>query len=848
LSYPTNNSILLSGPADENLLRQARELRLAGWQVQLAHSREALEAAALAGQVSLLLLRLSAQDGLDAAAAWSFLNLHPAPLVHLVSPLDAQACSAVEQLPGYGVLPVDAGGPLLQAAVSMALRGYAHHQQAEAGLRDSEQRLREVLDYSFDVVYKTDLTTGAFTYISPAITRITGYTVDEMLALDGPAITALIHEQDRAAAMGMIADIRSGRLETAELEYRMRCRDGGYRWLLNRLSVMQDGQGQPVYMIGSVVDITQQKQALQALEEFQAQLELALSAADMGVFRINPDKSLPRIDERGRRLLGLAPQAFSGNAQEISRAIHPDDRSRLFDEMRANLGRPGTQEMQLRVTWPDGSLHHLAVRSRTYLDEQGQPSAVYGALWDITSRILVEQALRESEDKYRALFANQVYAICIFDLPGFRFLEVNDVYLRQYGYTREELISGMTLLDITAETQDTLDKSRRMGQGETIFVPLRYHRRKDGTLFPVEIVGGTFTWKGRQVMFGLVHDISDRLRAEQALRDSEAKYRVLFENEVYAVSIVELGTLRILDANDTFLRLYGYSREELNGGLSVMDISAEPLDTSSQVAKMGSTGAAFIPLRLHRKKDGTVFPVELVAGTFTWQGRQVMFSLIHDISVRRQAELQVERLLKEKELLLREVHHRIKNNMFTISSLLRLQSNRMSDPAAIQALEEASSRVKSMMTIYEMLYRASDLERVRLHTYLDILLDGLSLSLGTPVLQVDLVKDLEDADAPVGLCFPLGLVVNELVTNAYKYAFAGRSRGQVRVSLRRRGESLDLSVADDGVGLPPDLDPRSSESFGMGLVRILAQQMQADLRIERQEGTTFRLLIPISTG
>ena len=159
---------------------------------------------------------------------------------------------------------------------------------------------------------------------------------------------------------------------------------------------------------------------------------------------------------------------------------------------------------------------------------------------------LVEErtkALRESESKYSIIFNNEFFAICIFDLETLVLLDVNDAYSKIYGWSREELLSGMTIHDITAEHQDSDNKTKEAISVGTIFIPLRFHRKKDGTVFPVEIVGGPYFWKDRKVMFALAHDITERRQALNALMESEEMLRRSEERLLMAQHISQTGCL-----------------------------------------------------------------------------------------------------------------------------------------------------------------------------------------------------------------------------------------------------------------------------------------------------------------
>jgi PAS domain S-box-containing protein len=177
-----------------------------------------------------------------------------------------------------------------------------------------------------------------------------------------------------------------------------------------------------------------------------------------------------------------------------------------------------------------------------------------------------QETLRESEAKHRVIFNNEFYANCIFDLETLRFLEVNEVHTRLYGYSRAEFLAGMTTDDLTAESQASEVSIRQTAQEGAAFIPLRYHRKKDGTVFPVEIVGSPYLWQGRRVMFAVIRDLTDRLQAEAALRESEEKWRTLFAILPLGVSVLNRQG-KLIDMNPTLETILNISREGLQTGL-----------------------------------------------------------------------------------------------------------------------------------------------------------------------------------------------------------------------------------------------------------------------------------------
>ena len=205
------------------------------------------------------------------------------------------------------------------------------------------------------------------------------------------------------------------------------------------------------------------------------------------------------------------------------------------------------------------------------------------------------------------------------------------------------------------------------------------------------------------------------------------------------------------------------------------------------------------------------------------------------------------RRVAERDVLVREVHHRVKNNLQLVSSLLNMQGRQLKERQLRQALEECQGRVQTIALIHQRLYQSSDLAHVQLAHYARSLSASVFQATGVSPATVALELDLDEVSVSVERATPCGLILNELLTNALKHAFPDGRRGAVRVEIRRISpERLRLVVADDGVGLPPSVYPRDTSSLGLQLVSTLAEQLDAELQVERDGGTTFRLEFDVS--
>lgn len=250
-----------------------------------------------------------------------------------------------------------------------------------------------------------------------------------------------------------------------------------------------------------------------------------------------------------------------------------------------------------------------------------------------------------------------------------------------------------------------------------------------------------------------------------------------------------------------------------------------------------------------RRKDGSEFPVEIGLNPIVSEEGPMVLSVIVDISERKEREARIEAALKEKDLLLGEIHHRVKNNLQIIHSLLDLQAMKIEDATVRDMLRDSQNRVRSMSLIHQTLYQSKDFAEVDFQHFLNSLLPILMQSYAVDTERVILDMDAADVRLPISAAIPCGLVVNELVANALRHAFPGGARGRVWVDLTEEaGETVVLSVCNDGVPIPETLDFGKAQTLGMQLVGLLAEQLGGTLDIQRASPTRFSLRFPVTHG
>ncbi|MFQ6039001.1 MAG: histidine kinase dimerization/phosphoacceptor domain -containing protein [Candidatus Aminicenantales bacterium] len=245
-----------------------------------------------------------------------------------------------------------------------------------------------------------------------------------------------------------------------------------------------------------------------------------------------------------------------------------------------------------------------------------------------------------------------------------------------------------------------------------------------------------------------------------------------------------------------------------------------------------------------RRKDGTGFLGEVCAVAIRDEKGHVRFydGIVEDITERKRAEEKLRASLKEKEVLLREIHHRVKNNLQIISSLLNLQSRYIRDPSALEMFKESRDRVRSMALVHEKLYSSEDMANVDFSEYIQSLARHLCMAYGMNANGITVDVEARDVCLDINTSIPCGLIINELISNALKHAFRGRKRGKIRILLRQeQPDRYRMVVSDDGVGLPKDLDVQRVKSLGLQLVCMLVEQLQGEMTIKSGKGTSFEI-------
>jgi PAS domain S-box-containing protein len=472
----------------------------------------------------------------------------------------------------------------------------------------------------------------------------------------------------------------------------------------------------------------------------------------------------------------------------------------------------------------------------------GGQQVVQVNLRDVTKRNRAVQDLRESEERFR-LLVDSVRDYALFQMdPGGRITSWNSGAERLLGYRESEIMNQSATRLFTPEDAAQgeaireLETARKTGSAEGE----RWHIRKNGSrFFASGVVTTVRDQAGRLRGFAKVmRDITEQKKAEEQLKQQAQLLEL-------AQDIIMVRGLdgRISFWNDAASETYGWSSSEAAGQVVyelLHTVFPEPLSNIEAVlfSKNRWEGELVQTLR-----DGAQLTVwSRWALQFDTRGKPVgILEINTDITARKLADEQLRASLREKEVLLKEIHHRVKNNLQVIASLLSLQAEHIADSKILAMLEEMNNRVRSIAAIHEMLYGSADLSRIDFGGYLNTIARDLTSFFSDRASKVQVKVDSDAIFLDITKAAPCGLIVNELLTNSFKHAFPDNREGMITVSFRRPEEECVLEISDNGVGMPEKLEPQSATSMGLQLLGLLVEQLKGKLEIDRSSGTRFTI-------
>ncbi len=754
------------------------------------------------------------------------------------------------------------------------LHDITERKEAQSALQEAEERYRSLIDSSVAGIYI--LQDNKLEFCNRKFAEIFGY--NEPKEIIGLPIKKLVVPESLDFVQEQVRRRISGQAETVNYEAQALRRDGrpidvevfGSRF---------DYRGQPAIQ-GTLIDITERKSAVRALTESNIRLQTLLQAIpDIVYFKDDQGRNLI-INKAFEKVVGLPPERIQGRTDseifppELAEQRRRSDalvlenrRTIRFEEKLAASGQGETffETLKTPILDDGGKLVGLVGVSRDITEHKRDEkirSSILSIAQAAVSSESFETFLRSIHDIIAQLMPADNFYIALLDdasglltFPYFvdEFEAVPGPEPLGRGLTEYVLRTGRPHLVTPEVFEDLVARGEVESVGppsiDWLGVPLTIGDRTFGVLVVQSYTPGVrYGEVERDILRFVSGQVAMSLQRRRTAEETQEREQFLSGvlNSIQdGISILDTD-FTILRVNQSMEQWYAHSMPLVGKKCyEAYHLRSEPCSVCPTRKTLTDKQAAYeiVPLL----GSGGVLSgwLDLYSFPFIDQNTGQMKGVIEyvrNITERKEAEDKLQASLQEKEVLLREIHHRVKNNLQVIQSLISLQSRRIKDGQALDLYKESQRRIHSMALIHERLYQSTNLSRIEFADYLRSLVVHLFHSMAPNTGRVALKMDLEPVELNINIAIPCGLIISELVSNALKHAFPGERSGEVTVSLRRGDDSsIRLGVKDDGVGLPAEFDVRLSESLGMQIVMTLVSQIDGRLQIGRERGAAFQV-------
>jgi len=697
-------------------------------------------------------------------------------------------------------------------------------------LDKSEEKYHMLLDLAADAFFNGDRN-GNFIMVNRKAIELTGYSKDELLAMN---MRELFH--DETLSINPLRYDLLSKGETIHSEREIIRKDGNRLLVEMNSKAMPDGTFQSFFR-----DITRLRGAEAIiLKSQQKYRNLYMSMID-GFVIVDMQGNIVESNEAFQRMIGFSAEELQHlSYEDLTPEVWHELETRIVNEQILVKGHSGVYTKQYRKK--DGTVFPVELSTFLIHGEEGENDGMWAIVRDITERKQAEEAMRASEEKFRSIVESSPNAMHLYQLTD------NDQLILIGANPSADKLTGISHSDLYGMT--IIQAFPNLSQTE---IPAMYKCVAKGELGPqsFEIQYEDKRFSG----FYFVHifqtnpgflavdftDITSRRQMEEDLRRSEIEYRDTLD------SIPDW--IYVVDKDNKIVMVNSALKEELNrAGMKPDCIGQEIGLTFPFICKKTMNGIKNVfhtgKISVEEQKinsNRTILHTEMTRVPIKKDGKVVkVVLLIRDCSKEKEIEELKSRNMNQKEVLIREIHHRVKNNLAIVISLLNFQLNNNTNDELSSIILDIQMRIRSMALIHEHLYQSENLDRIPLDAYI--------ASLATMIMttfsghRIQMTKDLDQIDVNIGSALPIGLIINELLTNAFKYAFPSGIMGNILIRLKKEGRNqCMLIVEDDGVGLPINSSMDSEKSLGLYIVRLLVEQLSGTIKIVREKGTSFQI-------
>jgi len=741
-------------------------------------------------------------------------------------------------------------------------------------------RLNSIIDTSDEFYYSLNINgTGSpeFNWIEGNFEEITTYQPEEILDLD--SWKEIIVTEDRILFEKTLVDIQNRDLKTVSVEYRIHTKGGQVKWLRDRqIRILDEERNTVISIIGAVQEITDQ---IRNEKELYHQATL-LDSVRESVIATDIAGHISHWNKGAELLYGYK----NDEAMEKPISILLTSQNEQDEDIRLKtVNTTGSWSGRILQRKNDGSSFLSETHMSVISDVHGYPQGMVMIDRDITDKLRSEEAVNEREERWRSLVRSIPNSVTIIDRDGSILLETDSTTFEtspssnepsssppadEYSFSPSEsdpstnsiagaVSSKLSFFDsIDPEYISLLKRTIEeiLDTGKPDIIEIRRIGITDTPQWQ-EIRISPIKRKGENVALTIITtNMTRKKQSEKALMETEERYRMIFNGSRDAVFITDRQS-RFLDVNQAAVSLTGYSKDELVK-MNLPDLQ-EVMDLSyyNDIFTRILNGESILNNSVIRTKEGELIDVEFSNQRIFIGNEAFVHTIARDISKRMEAEQKIKASLLEKEVLLKEIHHRVKNNLQVISSLLYLQSTHLDDDRVNSIIRESRNRIQSMALVHERLYKSSDLANIDFTSYIRDFTAYLFKSYNVDPRLITTTLTLDQIFLSVETAIPCGLIMHELVINALKHAFPDEENGMIQIHLSQEtdssiptsspAEEIQFIIEDNGIGLPDGLDIWNTESMGLHLVSTLVKQLGGHIKVDspiqgsqqERQGTRF---------
>ncbi|NOS85655.1 MAG: PAS domain S-box protein [Ignavibacteria bacterium] len=783
----------------------------------------------------------------------------------------------------------DSAAPIINAkgeliGVVMVFRNISDRRKAEKEILNSQKFIKRIADSLPSVLYIYDLKGPKITFTNYKIAELLGYDAADVVKKGEEFFEKYIHPADYKKLRSNISRYYEAKdNDIITYEYRILNSEGKFRWFRSHEVVFsRNDEGTVKEILGSAFDITTRKLLEQELQKYSGHLEelvdmrtSELKAANLklkqeiheraraegyiidaeekfrslvenalvGIYILQED-SYSYVNPKYEEIFGYSKGELLGrNAWDVVLADHRD---LVIENIRKRTDNEiNTIQYSFKAVKKDGTIIDVEVKgSKMFYNGK---LAIIGTLQDITERLRTEEELRNSRQKLLLHVERTPLAVIEWGM-NFEILQWNNSAEKIFGWKKSEVEGKNAEIIIPEEAKGHVSAiwkqliGKSGGERST-----NENITKDGKKILCEWYNTPLINENNEVIgvASLVEDVTERKKAEELLLAQREYLRTVIDtdpNFVFAKDWDGKFTL----VNKAVAENYGTTVDDLIGR-SDADFNSNIhevehfLNDDREVISTGNP--KFIPEeRVTDSRSGITKWFQTIKvplkGT---DGEYHVLGVAADITARKLAEGITWKSLKEKELLLKEIHHRVKNNLQIIISLLKLQSKYVYDPRDLEIFNKSRSRVETMSLIHEKLYKSADISQIDIGNYLNDLVKHLLSAYNISTARIDFSINAENILMTIDTAIPCGLIVNELINNILKHAFPDGYIGKIELNLRRSDENVILEVIDNGIGIPESFELDKSDSLGMQLVDTLVRQLDGVIEVNSSNGTKFTI-------